>query len=254
MPTAPTERFTGRAEAYRSGRPRYPLSLVTYLEAVGALRPGGVVADVGVGTGLSAEPFLERGHAVVGVEPNASMRAAGLATLGRFPAYSAREGQAEATGLPGASVDLVVAAQAFHWFDAAGFRAESRRILRPGGWGALVWNDRDVQRTPFLAGYEALMNAHGREYPALRRRHAALEAIAVYFGGQAAEPVALAHEGRLDWPGLLALASSASYLPAPGHDGHEALVADLRALFEAHATDGMVTMDYTCRVHAAPLT
>lgn len=78
--TAPdsTQRFSGRVEAYLAGRPRYPAELVPHLETLGALPRAGVVADIGVGTGLSAECFLTAGHRVIGVEPNAPMRAAGV--------------------------------------------------------------------------------------------------------------------------------------------------------------------------------
>ena len=178
-----TQRFSDRVEAYLAGRPRYPAELVTHLETIGALPRTGVVADIGVGTGLSAEPFLAAGHRVIGVEPNAPMRAAGAEYLARFAAFEARDGTAEATGLAPGSVDLVIAGQAFHWFDPGRFRAESVRVLRPGGWGALIWNDRDLAGTPFLAGYEALLLEYGNDYQAIRYRHQGTDAIPVYFGG-----------------------------------------------------------------------
>jgi SAM-dependent methyltransferase len=249
----PTQRFSDRVEAYLAGRPRYPAELVTHLETIGALPRTGVVADIGVGTGLSAEPFLAAGHRVVGVEPNAPMRAAGVEYLGRFPAYEACDGTAEATGLAPGSVDLVIAGQAFHWFDPSRFRAESVRVLRPGGWGALIWNDRDLTGTPFLAGYEALLLEYGNDYQAIRYKHQGTDAIPVYFGGQAPAAWEFRHRRGMDWAMLAALAGSASYLPAPGQARHAELMAALRALFDANAAGGRVEMRYTCRVHAAPL-
>jgi SAM-dependent methyltransferase len=249
-----TERFSNRVDAYRAGRPTYPAAVVAHLRAIGALPPGGVVADVGVGTGLSAEPFLAAGHPVVGVEPNAPMRAAGAADLARFgAAYRAVDGTAAATGLPDGGVDLVIAAQAFHWFDPAAFRAESRRILRPGGWAALLWNDRDLTGSPFLVAYEALMVNYGAGYLAIRYRHQGTGAIAEYFGGMLPVPAEFPHARKMDWAALAAQVGSASYLPAPGAPRHDDMLADLRALFEREARDGAVDMRYTCRVHAAPL-
>lgn len=248
-----TQRFSDRVEAYLAGRPRYPAELVTYLETIGALPHTGIVADIGVGTGLSAEPFLAAGHRVIGVEPNAPMCAAGLEYLARFPTYEARDGTAEATGLVSGSVDLVIAGQAFHWFEPGRFRTESRRILRPGGWGALIWNDRDLTGTPFLAGYEALLLEYGNDYQAIRYKHQGTDAIPVYFGGQAPAAWEFRHRRDMDWVTLAALAGSASYLPAAGQARHAELMAALRALFDAYAAGGLVEMRYTCRVHAAPL-
>ncbi|HQR21255.1 MAG TPA: class I SAM-dependent methyltransferase [Burkholderiaceae bacterium] len=248
-----TQRFSDRVEAYLAGRPRYPAELVTHLETIGALQRTGIVADIGVGTGLSAEPFLAAGHRVVGVEPNAPMRAAGVEFLARYPAYTARDGTAEATGLEAGTIDLVIAGQAFHWFDPPRFRAESLRILRPGGWAALIWNDRDLDGTRFLAGYEALLVEYGNDYRAIRYKHQGTDSIPVYFGGHAPAPAEFQHRRPMDWGMLTALAGSASYLPAPGQPRNNELMAALRALFDACAAGGTIEMRYTCRVHAAPL-
>lgn len=248
-----TKRFSDRVEAYLAGRPRYPSELVAYLEVAGALPPNGLVADVGVGTGLSAEPFLAAGRHVIGVEPNAPMRAASVEYLAQYPKYSARDGTAEATGLDNGSIDLVIAGQAFHWFEPGSFRTESLRVLRPGGWAALIWNDRDLTGTPFLAGYEALLLEYGNDYRAIRYKHQGTDAIPTYFGGRAPTTKEFHHQRNMDWAMVSALAGSASYLPAPGQPRHTELVAALRALFDANAANGTNEMRYTCRVHAAPL-
>lgn len=248
-----TQRFSDRVEAYLAGRPRYPAALVDHLAGIGALPAGGAVADIGVGTGLSAEPFLAAGYDVIGVEPNGPMRAAGSEFLAGYPRYRSADGTADATGLAGHSVDLVIAAQAFHWFDPQRFRDESLRILRPGGWAALIWNDRDLTGTPFLAGYESLLLEYGIDYQAIRYRHQDTDAIPVYFGGRAPPPVEFRHQRDIDWKALAALAGSASYLPAPGQPRHDDFRQALRALFDAEARSGTVNMRYTCRVHAAPL-
>jgi len=251
--TDSTRRFSDRVEAYLAGRPRYPHELVAHLERIGALPVRGLIADIGVGTGLSAEPFLSRGHRVVGIEPNAPMRTASAEFLARYASYEARDGTADATGLDAGAVDLVVAAQAFHWFDPGRFRAESRRILRPGGWAALVWNDRDLTATPFLAAYDALLVEFGSDYLAIRYRHQGTDAIPVYFGGTVPPVAEFRHQRRMDWPMLAALAGSASYLPAPGQPRNAEMMAALRSLFESSADGGTIDMRYTCRVHAAPL-
>ena len=248
-----TQRFSDRVEAYLAGRPRYPAAIVEDLARRAELPAEAVIADIGVGTGLSAEPFLAAGHRVIGVEPNEAMREAGVEFLGHYPRYEAREGTAVGTGIDTGSVDLVIAAQAFHWFDPSSFRAESLRILKPGGWAALIWNDRDITGTAFLAGYEALLLEYGDDYRAIRYKHEGTEAIPLYFGGRAPRAVEFRHTRRMDRAAVFALARSASYLPAPGKPRHEALMAALGRLFDAHAESGSIEMRYTCRVHAAAL-
>ena len=135
----------------------------------------------------------------------------------------------------------------------AGSARESLRILRPGGWGALIWNDRDLAGTPFLAGYEALLLEYGNDYQAIRYRHQGTDAIPVYFGGQPPVAWEWRHRRDMDWAMLAALAGSASYLPAPGQARHAELMVALRALFDSNAAGGRVELRYTCRVHAAPL-
>src|SRR5580704_17335722 len=139
----PKERFSSRVDDYVRYRPGYPAALYAWLAAEGRLDAGSVVVDVGSGTGILSRGLLESGGArVVGVEPNAAMRAAAERSLAGQPRFESVDASAEATGLPAASADLVIAAQAFHWFDPPRARVEFARILRPSGLVALVWNQR----------------------------------------------------------------------------------------------------------------
>lgn len=127
-----TDRFTGKARAYAQGRPDYPASVVGLLTRE-SRRENPRLADMGSGTGILSRAMLERGWTVYGVEPNDDMRKEAEKRLSAFPRFHSVAGTAERTGLPGASVDLVTAAQSFHWFDAAAFKRECRRILSGGG-------------------------------------------------------------------------------------------------------------------------
>ena len=247
----PTDRFSSRADAYIRGRPTYPVAIVEQLESVGALKAGSAVVDLGVGTGLSAEPFLQRGYTVTGIEPNADMRAAGDQYLREFSNYRSIEAAAEATSLRAAVAELVIAGQAFHWFNVPQVAAEARRILKPGGWAALIWNDRQATGSAFLTGYEALLHAHGTDYANVLHRHVDEDAIERFFA-PAQPAVAMFDNPRwLDREDLLALVGSASYLPAPGDPRHPALMVALDALFEAHAQGDKVQMMYRTRMHYA---
>jgi SAM-dependent methyltransferase len=247
-----TERFSDRADAYVRARPTYPDAVVAHLEGAGALARGSTVVDLGVGTGLSAEPFLRAGYAVIGVEPNDAMRESGERFLAVYPAYRSAKGTAEATGLPRHCAQLAIAGQAFHWFDPPRARAEALRILVPGGWAALMWNDRVTEADAFAEGYEALCHRFGRDYDKIRTRHVDPEALAAFFGRVPAM-AEFAHVRRLDFATMAALAESASYLPAPGTPQHGPLMAALRQLFDACRSDGMIALRYRLRVHYAPL-
>src|SRR5262249_57561369 len=108
---------------------------------------------VGRVQGVSGRLFWARGIPVVGVQTNEDMLAQAEAAGGGVRYH---KGTAEATGLPDGSAACVLAAQAFHWFDAPKALAEFRRVLRPGGWVTLLWNERD-ESDPCTAAYGALI-------------------------------------------------------------------------------------------------
>jgi SAM-dependent methyltransferase len=243
-----TERFTGRADHYARHRPLYPAGLLQALVDDGRLTRSDVVADVGAGTGILSELLLRHGNRVVAVEPNASMRA-GLEPLQQaWPSLQVVDGSAEATGLAAASVDLVVAGQAFHWFDAHRTRVEFARILRPGGRIALVWNVRDKTSTPFLRGYEAMLDQHAADYAPLKRGPIDLPVIEAFFAPGGFRARSLPHATRYDLAGLAGLLRSTSYAPQPGDPAHAPMLAELSRLFAANATDGAVTIIYETRL------
>jgi SAM-dependent methyltransferase len=255
MQLSATERFSDRAAAYVRGRPSYPQAIVEQLQNVGALKRGQTVVDVGVGTGLSAEPFLRSGYTVIGVEPNEPMRMAGDQQLREYVnndgTYRSVAGTAEATTLPDDTADLVIAGQAFHWFDVEHAAIEARRILRPGGWAALIWNDRQSTGSAFLAGYEALLRTHGIDYAKLIHRHVDEKSIAQFFAPAQAAVATFDNPRKLEREDLLALAGSASYLPASGDPRHAAMLLALSALFDSHSKNETVQMMYRTRMHYA---
>lgn len=250
----PTERFSDRAAVYTRGRPTYPDAIVAFLRSEGALPADGVVVDIGVGTGLSSEPFLRAGHPVIGVEPNEPMRAVGDARLAGHGRYRSVSGRAEDTTLAAGCAHLVIAGQAFHWFDPPRAGAEARRILVPGGWAALIWNDRPPGGTPFLEGYEALLHTYGIDYAKVAHRHVDEEAIHRFFAPTVPRLAYFDNPRSLDRDDLFALVGSASYMPPPGHPRHAEMSAALQRLFDTCAADGRVDVHYRTRMHYGPLT
>src|SRR5437868_1659935 len=139
--TKPTERFTKLAAAYAQNRPTYPVEAIDAIVEKCSLKVGQVVVDVGCGTGISSRLFAEIGMNVIGIEPNEQMRK--TAESEPHANISYRDGTGEATGLPDTSADLVLAAQAFHWFESEKALAEFSRVLKPAGHAVLMWNERD---------------------------------------------------------------------------------------------------------------
>lgn len=132
----PLTYFSDAAADYAKYRPRYPDAAIdAILEGLG-LPSQIVVAEIGAGTGIASRQLAECGVRVIAIEPNQEMRQAAQS----HPLVEFCEGTAEATNLPDASVDLVVCFQAFHWFNREESLAEFRRILKPSGRLALVWN------------------------------------------------------------------------------------------------------------------
>ena len=244
---ASAARFSGRVEAYARHRPGYPAGLLPLLTDELGLEPGWTVADLGSGTGLSTRPFLDHGCRVVGVEPNPEMRGAAEALLGDVPGFRSVDGTAEATGLPDGSVDLAVAAQAFHWFDPAAARRECGRILRGARPAAIVWNSRLADADDFARGYEDLLNRFGTDYPVQRSLRVQPADLGAFFGSGFREH-RLPNEQVFDLEGLRGRLLSSSYAPGPGHPDHEPMLRELERLFEEHEAGGTVRFAYETQV------
>jgi SAM-dependent methyltransferase len=248
-----TQRFTSRADNYARFRPSYAPAVLDLLRRECGLTPDWVIADVGSGTGISTAMFLDHGNRVYGVEPNDAMRAYAEQTLGgnlRFTSIAAR---AEATTLPGASVDLVVAGQAFHWFEPDATRVEWARILRPGGWVALMWNSRQDGDSPFAQGYEALLMQYSLDYQKVHHRNVGSAALDAFFGAGQWRQATFDNPQRRDWEALSGGLQSGSYTPEPGHPNHTPLLEGMRRLFEEHQVDGYVVLPTATEVYYGQL-
>lgn len=244
----PTERFSDRVADYVRYRPGYPPELLECLRRHCGLTPQWVVADVGSGTGLLAKVFLENGNRVFAVEPNAAMREAGEEFLRGFDQFLSQEGRAEATGLETGSVDLVAAGQAFHWFDRRRTRLEFERILKPGGWVALIWNER-LTSTAFLADYEQLLHRYSPDYPKVDHRNVDEAALGEFFHpGHFRQEVFFMRQ-QFDWEGVHGRWLSSSYVPAVGQPGHEEMWRELQLIFNRYQQNGLVDWEYKTRVY-----
>ena len=252
-PAKAPERFLGRVEYYRKYRPGYPEGLVEWLRELSALQPSHRVGDIGSGTGLLAELFLQDGYPVVGVEPNPEMRRTAEVHLARYPRFRSIDGRAEATTLPNRSVDLIVAGQSFHWFRIDRAREEFQRISSPRAFTVLVWNQRKTESTGFLRAYEELLLRHGTDYARVRHQNIGEEQLQTFFGPQAFYRKILANSQVFDREGLIGRTLSCSFVPLPGHPGHLSLMRALDRIFEEWQVEGRVTIEYDTLVYAGGL-
>lgn len=250
--TCPTERFSRRARDYARYRPGYPSAAIDLLVARCGLHPSAVVADLGSGTGLLTQLLLARGAKVFAVEPNAAMREAAQAQLQDEPRFVSVEATAEATTLPPASIDLIVAGQAFHWFDVQKAHREALRVIRGAGFGALLWNERPQQPGAFLQDYEALLLRHAAEYARIAASRADESSMREFLGSRM-QLASFPNQQVFTFEGLKGRLMSSSYAPEAGHPEHDPMIGALRSVFDRHQSNGEIVFPYQTLVYFAQL-
>jgi len=246
--TDSVERFSNRVENYVKYRPDYPREIIGYLEANCGLTKESVIADIGCGTGISTKLFLENGNRVFGVEPNAAMRAAAKEYLSSFPNFAPVDGTSDNSKLPVASIDLVVAAQAFHWFDAEKTRPEFGRILKPSGHIILIWNERQLDTTPFLVEYEAFLLKYADDYANVRHENIQVRELSDFFQKEYGSAT-FANQQVFDFEGLKGRMLSASYMPSENDPKFDEGIKELQLLFAKHAENGKIKILYDTNVY-----
>ncbi len=219
-----TEKFTGKAEAYTKARPSYPEIAIDY---IASLAPeGAVFADVGAGTGKLTELIARRGYTVLAVEPNADMREQLAITLQPYPNAKIIVGTAEATTITDNSVDVIICAQALHWFDPDLFRAECKRIGKPGALAIAVYNNTPSNNsiTHSKTSTEAFFKKHTtKEFP---------------------NPIFYTRERGL------AFMTSHSHDPLPTDANYAEHIAEMNKVFDRESVDGLLRRDVVTTVYS----
>jgi len=247
-----TQRFSSRVDNYVRYRPGYPPEVLELLRSECGLTPDSVIADVAFGTGIFTRLLLENGNRVFGVEPNDEMRRAGERLLEGYPGFISIAAAAEATTLPDHSVDIITAAQAAHWFDREKARREFIRILEPGGWTVLLWNERRTDSTAFLREYEHLLLTYGTDYREVRHERTTAE-IVDFFAPSPFRSSTFEMRQEVDYTALEGRLLSSSYTPMPDHTNYEPMLRELRRVFEAHQVNDRVTLEYNTLVYYGQL-
>ena len=243
----PTQRFSNRVEDYARFRPGYPLEVLETLRMECGLTPASVIADVGCGTGILSRLFCQAGNRVYGVEPNAAMLEAARKSLRECETFVAVSGRAETTTLKAASVDFVTAAQAFHWFDVSQTRREFARILKPGGWVVLLWNERRTEASPFNRAYEQLLVRFGIDYHKVKPLWNK-DSLPEFFAPAGFREKTFDNAQTFDRNELTGRILSASYMPHCGHPSYAPMLGVIDNLFDEHQSGGEVRLEQETRM------
>ncbi|REK75966.1 class I SAM-dependent methyltransferase [Paenibacillus paeoniae] len=244
------ERFTNRVDNYVKFRPTYPQEAIDFLYEKLGFRSNSVIADLGAGTGIFSKLLLERGSTVIGVEPNEAMREAAVQALGGTERYRAVAASAEDTGLPSQSVDFIVCAQSYHWFDRELAKAEFQRILKPGGKAVLIWNSRKTSGTPFLERFEQLLLDYGTDYEKVGHKNITLDTLRPYFAAGGPVLNTFSIKQLLDEDALKGRLMSSSYSPTPDHPRFGAMIKELEDIYRSNESNGVVAIEYVTELYA----
>ena len=232
--------------------PIYPHALFELLSRELSLPERPLVVDVGAGTGRASLAMTRLGWHVAAVDldgPALDVLRARAATEGLEVVTV--QATAEDTGLDAASVDLVTAAHSFHWFNKRASLAEMARITRPGGGVALFWNVRDRDRSPFVAGYQRILDRYGvAKRLSLEAEHASgratREALAGAEGLDSPRLHRVWHEMAMRFDDFMKLSFAPAFVRAFSSERQDAFRADVIELLAHYGFDGKapVTIPY----------
>lgn len=234
--------FDGKATHYDQYRPSYPAGAIDLIFSLSA-KTKPVVADIGAGTGKMSGLLIGRAGSLYAVEPNEDMRQTAESNLSKNEHYVSVNATAENTGLKSGSIDLIVVAEAYHWFDQEQTKSEFRRILRDGGYVILLWNEFGGD----VYGEEAkAVTDTYRTHKKLQKSGLTHEKRAEnLFGTGNYKCERFDNTMKEPFEGFLGGMLSASYSPSPEDESYPAFEKEIRALFDKHSKDGMIEVKIT---------
>jgi len=245
----PTKRFTERVDNYVKYRPAYPPAVLDLLQRECGLTNESVIADIGSGTGIFTNLLLQQGYKVYAVEPNQAMQQSARQWLRENKNFNSVDAVAEATTLATHSIDLVVCAQAFHWFNDARTRWEFNRILKNDCFAALIWNNRLADADDFSAAYENLLKTETIDYNKVNHRNINDIDFKAFFKNGDYKQVNYPNAQLFDLQGLMGRAFSSSYVPPEGSIDGKKFKEMLEDIFAKFNVNGTVTFSYQTEVY-----
>ena len=238
----PKSRFNNCGETYDKYRPSYPKEIIDFLNEAIGLNEDSIIADIGSGTGISTKIFLENGNTVYAVEPNKDMRQVAEKSFESCSNFYSINGESETTNLQSESIDIIVVAQSFHWFDPVPTKDEFLRILKPNGSVVLLYNRRN-NSNEFMDKYLELIGKYGEQYSSESRDDISNN----FFESKTVHEKILHNPQIVDFDGLKGNLVSYSYIPKEDNPRFISMIEELKTLFDKYNKNGEVILEYyTC--------
>ncbi len=213
------------------------------------LKPGAAVADIGSGTGRYSRLLLMEGMRVIGIEANRELREAGARNLAGFPLFQSWDGRADDTGLPDHTVEAIASAEVLSALISEPVQREFRRIIKPGGWLVLVWNERRAGDDPFQIAYGNLVNEYATEQESACPGSLNHSQRVELFGHRRFHSEYYKNRQVLNWEQIKGRLLSCPGVPVPGDPDCPPMLRRLQQLFETLASDNKVTLEYQTQLH-----
>lgn len=244
-----TKRFSDRVQDYVKYRPGYPGEVLNYLMDQCKLTPDCTLADIGAGTGIFTKLLLDRGFSVYAVEPNGPMLQAATDQLSSYKNFRSVNGTAEITGLEENSIDLIVCAQAFHWFDNDASKKEFQRILKKGRYVALIWNKRLKSIDDFSKSYDQLLISKTIEYTQVNHQNISDVNFKIFFKDGSYLLKKFNNVQIFNEEGFIGRAFSSSYVPALSTPEGKVILTALKEIFSRYNSEGKVSFHYETEIY-----
>lgn len=243
------QRFSHTVENYVKYRPHYPKAAIDFLKKDYGLKANHIIADIGSGTGIFTKLLLDNGNKVCGVEPNGDMRQASETYLSEYKNFMSLNASAEHTTLEDHSVDMITAAQAFHWFHQKNVKKEFERILKPNGLIVLLWNLRVSDQSDVMQAYEQLLQTFGTDYKDVCAEGVTDASVQDFFSPHETTIVKFPNTQTLNWESFKGRLLSTSYTPKPGAENYDDMLHAAKTIFDKNQVDGFITFIYETKVY-----
>ena len=247
-----TNKFTGKSSAYASSRPKYAEQFIQYLKNSAGLGLESIVADIGSGTGILSSQLLDIGCTVIAVEPNDDMRNTAEKLLGGNERFNSVKGSAENTALEDYSVNYITVGQAFHWFDHKKFKAECKRILKPGGKVILVWNSR-VSSNKMIKENAEICQKYCPGFTGFSGGIKNMDSAVSNFFETKYEKKVYQNDLKFTNEKFIQRLKSASYMIPEDSPNYEAYISALENLFDKYQKNGFLTMPNETKSYAGEI-
>ena len=242
-------RFSDRVKNYVKYRPHYPKEILHILEEKIKLIPQWIIADIGSGTGISSELFVENGNTVFGVEPNKNMRSAAKEYYSQKNNFISINGSAENTTLKDNEVDVIITGQAFHWFNINEAKDEFIRISKEGSYTVIFWNQRKTGDSPFQQEYELFLHKYCKEYDKTTQKNITSAQFCKFYGSKQYSLVKLNNLQKFDFEGLKGRLQSSSYSPTINDPVYPEMINSLQQIFKNHEVNNQIIFEYDTEIY-----